>query len=77
MTKLQATSLGKQIKSPLSVQSEHFSPKREAASLAFAIPSQLDTYKTPNPRSLLGADCLLLSPPPQEKVCAAVSPTFS
>lgn len=77
MTKPQVTSLGKQIKTPFFVQSEvpvNIFPQRgEAASLAFAISSQLDTCKNPNPRSLLGADCLHLSPPPQEKVC----PTFS
>lgn len=64
-----------QIKSPLLVQSEvpvnTFPQRGEAASLAFTIPSQLDTYKKPNSRSLLGADCLHRNPPPQEKVCSA------
>lgn len=81
MTKPQVTSLGKQIRSPLLMQSEVpvniFPWRGEAASVAFAIPSQLNTYKTPNPRSLLGADCLCLRPPPQKKVCLGVSPTFS
>lgn len=43
----------------------------EAASLTFTIPSQLDTYKKPSPGFFLGADCLHLNPPLQEKICSA------
>lgn len=69
MRKPQVTFLGKPINNPLLVQSEvpvNIFPRRgEATSLAFGLLSQLDTYRKPNPKTLLGADCPCLGPPPQ------------